>query len=243
VGILVRTVRDAALLLQTLAGYDAQDRSSAQAPVPNYLKALEWEVWNPHIGLIRDFFLEKATAEVQKNIENTVERLSKAGATIEEVKLPQSFSVLHAAHRTIMRVEAAAVHERLFPGNEEKYSPPLRSLLEAGMLVPGIHYLRAQRLRQHFRLEMEAILQQIDILLAPTTPAEAPANLDTTGDPSFNTPWTFCGLPAISLPSGLSRSGLPLGIQLAAPHFAEERLLAVARWCEEVIDFRERPSL
>ncbi len=241
VGILVRTVRDAAILLQVLAGYDPQDRSSARLPVPHYLDALEQPVQKPHIGVIRDFFLEKAQAEVQKNIETTVDRLARAGARITEVKLPKSFSALHAAHRTIMRVEAAAVHENLLPGNEAQYSPQLRSLLEAGMLVSGVDYLRAQRLRQHFQREIEAILRHTEILLAPTTPAEAPGSLETTGDPSFNTPWTFCGIPAISIPSGLSSTGLPLGLQLAASPFAEERLLAVAQWCEAVIDFQEQP--
>ncbi|RMF85176.1 MAG: amidase, partial [Nitrospinota bacterium] len=200
VGILVRTVQDAALLLQVLAGYDPQDRSSARVPVPPYLAEMKRMEREPRIGLVREFFLERADAAVQKNVEEVVTRLSKAGARIEEVKLPPSFSALHAAHRTIMRVEAAAVHAQLFPGNEEKYSQRMRSLIESGTLVPAVYYLRAQRLRQHFCQEMETLLQQVDVLLTPTTPATAPASLETTGDPAFNAPWTFCGIPAISIP-------------------------------------------
>ncbi len=83
---------------------------------------------------------------------------------------------------------------------------------------------------------MEEAIQAFDILLSPSTVTPAPRDLTTTGDPSFQSPWTTCGFPTISLPSGLSESGLPLGIQLAAAPFQEETLLAAARWCERTLD-------
>ena len=80
-----------------------------------------------------------------------------------------------------------------------------------------------------------------DVLLTASTPAPAPRDLTTTGDPSFQSPFTFGGFPSISLPSGLSNDGMPFGIQLAAPHFADETLLSVAHWCEQVIGVMPSP--
>ncbi|MEE9262735.1 MAG: amidase family protein, partial [Dehalococcoidia bacterium] len=84
-------------------------------------------------------------------------------------------------------------------------------------------------------------LRNVDVLLTPTTPSAAPRDLSTTGSPVFQGPWTTAGLPTISLPSGLNGSGLPLGIQLVSPWFAEATLLAVARWCEAALDVNLAP--
>ena len=111
-----------------------------------------------------------------------------------------------------------------------------------GLLTPATHYIQAQRFRRLFRREMDGLAQQWDVLLTPTTPTAAPRDLTTTGDPVFQSPWTSCGLPTITIPSGLSPStGLPLGVQLAASSFSEGRLLAVARWCEEVLNVGLEP--
>jgi len=240
-GFFVRHVEDAALLLQILAGHDPQDPSSSTQPVPNYRQALERSRRPPHIGLVREFFLERAEAQTRKHIEDIAQRLARAGARIEDVQMPESFAAVQAAHRTLMRVEMAAVHEDLFKEHRDKYSLKLRELIEMGMLVPGVQYLRAQRIRSRFIQQMAPLLSQFDVLLTPTTASPAPRGLQATGDPSFNIPWTFSGLPSITLPSGLSESGLPLGIQLATAHFQEDKLLAVAHWCEKVLEFKEKP--
>jgi Asp-tRNA(Asn)/Glu-tRNA(Gln) amidotransferase A subunit family amidase len=91
--------------------------------------------------------------------------------------------------------------------------------------------------------QLEPLLAAVDVLLTPTTPTPAPAGLHATGDPVFQTPWTFVGLPSITVPSGLAPDGLPLGLQLVAAPFAEARLLAVARWCERTLNFAARPAL
>ena len=84
-------------------------------------------------------------------------------------------------------------------------------------------------------------MEGVDVLLTPSTPTPAPKNLSSTGDPMFQTPWTTAGVPAVTLPSGLSESGLPLGVQLASAPFEEETLLTSARWCEEVLDVSLTP--
>ena len=104
------------------------------------------------------------------------------------------------------------------------------------MLVSGIDYLQAQRLRRQLRLDLIKILDGVDALLMPTTPTPAPRDLNTTGEAVFQAPWTSSGLPTITIPSGLASNGLPLGVQLAGLPFREGQLLGVARWCERVLD-------
>jgi aspartyl-tRNA(Asn)/glutamyl-tRNA(Gln) amidotransferase subunit A len=242
VGMLTRSVEDAALLLQVLAGHDPQDISSATMPVPDYLQGLE-ACPAPHLGVLRDFFFDQATPEVRQHTEAVIERLRQAGAQISEVSQPASFAVSFAAHRIIMRVEAAAVHADLFQQHRERYGPQIRSFIESGRLIPGVEYVRAQRLRRRLQRELEPLLAGVDAIVTPSTATPAPPGLQATGDPAFQVPWTFAGFPSLTLPSGLSTDGLPLGLQLAAAPFAEDRLLAVAHWCERTLAFTARPAI
>jgi aspartyl-tRNA(Asn)/glutamyl-tRNA(Gln) amidotransferase subunit A len=243
VGIMTRTVEDTAILLSAVAGHDPNDPSSSREPVPDYRAAVNAPAKPPHIGLVRDFFLERCDDEVREHTEEVARRLAQAGARVEEVKLPESFATALAAHRVVQFAECAAFHEALFREHAPHYSPKIRSYIEAGMLVPAVRYLQAQRLRRRFRRDIEGLVGRVDALLTPATPTVAPRDLTTTGDPVFQSPWTFCGLPTIAIPSGLSPSGLPLGIQLVGTPFGEERLLAVARWCETALGVRLTPPL
>jgi Asp-tRNA(Asn)/Glu-tRNA(Gln) amidotransferase A subunit family amidase len=111
-----------------------------------------------------------------------------------------------------------------------------------GMLVPGDLYVRSLRIRGQFRREMGPLLERYDVLLTPTTPGPAPEGL-ATGDPQFQVPWSLSGLPSITVPCGLSASGLPLGIQLVSGLFTEAALLTAAAWCEDVLGRGPAPSL
>jgi aspartyl-tRNA(Asn)/glutamyl-tRNA(Gln) amidotransferase subunit A len=235
VGILVRSVADAAVMLQAMAGHDPQDGGSAAEPVPDYLVQMNALDRPPRIGIIRDFFYDRSTTEVREHTDAAAEKLAAAGAIIEEISLPAGFATVHACQRIVSNVEAAAVHEEHFRDRADEYGPRIRSSIEMGMLVPALGYVQAQRLRREFRRDMTAALASVDAALMPTTPAPAPADLTTTGDAVFQAPWTSAGLPTITLPSGISASGLPLGVQLAGQPFREGSLLAVARWCEEAL--------
>ena len=157
--------------------------------------------------------------------------------------LPPSFATVLAAHRIVMRVEAAAFHADLFASKRGQYGPKLRESIEAGLVIPGVDYLRAQRLRRLFQQDVPQMFNEVDVLLTPATPAPAPRDLSTTGDAKFQSPWTSAGVPAIALPSGRSRDGMPLGIQLIAPALQEERLLQAARWCEATLAITLVPPL
>lgn len=242
VGLIARSVEDVTLLLQLTAGRDRGDPSSAREPVPDYRAAIERRR-PPRIGLLRDYFFERADAEVTRVTSDAVNLLARAGATVEETKLPPSFGAVHSASWTIIQVEAAAFHADLHAKKADLYRPLIRAIIEVGSLIPGELYLRSLRIRRRFRREMEPLLERFDVLLTPTTVTPAPAGLGSTGDPAFQTPWTTSGLPSITLPCGLSTSGLPLGVQLIAGPFAEPSLLSAAAWCEGVLGRAAAPPL
>lgn len=242
VGILVRTVDDAAILLQAMAGYDANDPGSAEEPVPNFLEEMGRHSGPPRLGLLKTgYFFDRSTLEVRQHTESVAARLAQAGAIVEELELPDSFATAPDVQRIIMNVECAAFHEKFFRHRADEYGPRLRANIEMGLLIPSVTYLQAQRLRREFRRDLTALAERVDALLMPATPAPAPKDLNTTGDAAFQAPWTSAGLPTVVIPSGLSESGLPLGIQFAAPPFAEGCLLGAARWCEQALGQDLRP--
>jgi aspartyl-tRNA(Asn)/glutamyl-tRNA(Gln) amidotransferase subunit A len=242
-GPLARSVTDIALVLQVIAGHDARDPATSRAPVPDYVQAVQRADRPPRLGLLRQFFLERADPELRAHTEGIANRLAQAGASVEEVKLPDSFRALLAAHRVLMHVEAAAVHAELFRTHAELYRPRLRATIETGSLIPGTSYMQAQRIQRIVQQDMAALFEGVDFLLMPAAPGPAPRDLSTTGDPSFNSPSSFVGFPAITIPSGLNAAGLPLAIQFMGPAFAEERLLAAARWCEGTLGVSLNPPI
>ena len=243
VGILVRSVEDAALLLQTMAGHDPNDPVSSYEPIPDYLPSLDRLKEAPRIGLARDFFYERAEEEVKTHTDEIAQRLARAGARVEEIRLPESFKRHAAAGGLTFQVEAATVHEEEFKAGPDRYPPITRGHIEQGMKTSGVEYVTAQRIRAEFRGAIQETLRNVDVLLTPTTPSSAPQDLSTTGSPMFQAPWTTAGLPTITLPSGLDSSGLPLGIQLVGTWFTEVGLLAAAKWCEATLDVTLAPPV
>ena len=241
VGILVRTVEDAALMLQVMSGEDARDPGSSSEPVPDYLTQMEEYNKPPRIGVVDDYYSTESSTETWAHTQAVVEKLRASGAEIVEVELPASFGSCHSAQRIVMNVECAAFHEQFHATRAEDYGPRVRSGMEMGMLVPATKYLQAMRLRRQFRQDMVQAVGQVDVLLTPATPAPAPKDRNTTGDASFQVPWTSSGLPTVTLPSGLSDSGMPLAVQLGGLPFEEGKLLGISQWCENVLAARLSP--
>lgn len=230
VGFFTRSVEDAAVMLGALA----------EREIASLGKSLD-ESQPPRLGVLRGYFQEKAEESVWTGFEDAVERLSDAGAEVSEVPLPPSFGVVHAAHGLILASEAASVHEENFRARRADYRIGLRGTIASGLMVPASAYLRAQRIRNRFIREAEATLKGVDCLITPPAPTPALRGLESTGDPSFNAPWSFAGLPSMTIPSGLTEDGLPLGVQLIGGAYEEGHLLGVAWWCEGVLGFEGTP--
>ncbi|HYY05414.1 MAG TPA: amidase, partial [Candidatus Limnocylindria bacterium] len=196
----------------------------------------------PRLALAPEL-LRRASPEVAAHVQATADALARAGATLTEVKLPGSFDGIHAAGQTVLESEAAAFHEPRFAKHADQYGPEMRKLVARGLTISAVTYLHANRARLAFRAEVMGLLAAHDALLSPTAPAPAPEGLASTGDASLCAPWSFAGVPAISLPSGLAPSGLPLAVQLVQAAGASARLLSVAAWCERQLAFARSPGL
>jgi Asp-tRNA(Asn)/Glu-tRNA(Gln) amidotransferase A subunit family amidase len=239
VGVLARGVDDCALFLTVAAGHDPADPSSALQPVPAFSQARPPAP--PRLGLVRAA-LERAAPRVRAHVEEVAGRFAAAGARVREVELEDPLDLVVAVHHVTMQTEAAAVHWQLLEQHPGAHAPRIRAYVEVGRLLPGALYLHAQRLRRRIREGLDRCVADVDALLLPTA-TDLPPPPDTTGDFSLQAPFSLVGLPAISLPSGLSAERLPLAIQLVAARWQEPRLLDVARWCEAQLGPLPAPDL
>ena len=232
VGVFARAVEDCALALAVLVGGD---------PAPaDYVGAVV-DPAAPRLGVLAPF-LARTTPEMGKHLEAVTRGLAAAGALLEDVTLPAAFASIYDVGATVLRAEAAAAHAPLFPAHAAEYPPKIKELIELGHAISAPVYLAAQAARRQVREAVGAIAARYDAFLLPTIGAPAPRGLGSTGDPSFCSPWSFLGMPAITLPTGVE-GGLPLAVQLVAAPWSEARLLAAAAWCERVIGFAAGPPL
>ena len=182
------------------------------------------------VGVYRTEHWSECDADGRAAIGGAAERLAAAGAEVGEASLPRSFGDLVGAHETIMAVDVshalAGEHER----HREQLSPELVGLIEQGRAAPRETYTAALELADRCALDLGAVLADYDVLLTPGVKGEAPSGLGATGDPLFCRPWSLLGVPAISVPGLTGDSGMPIGVQLIAPHGADALLLGVARW-------------
>jgi aspartyl-tRNA(Asn)/glutamyl-tRNA(Gln) amidotransferase subunit A len=239
VGVLTRSIADAAILWPCLR--EDEPRPFARMPEPPR-RSRPWVPGSrPCLGYIRQFFESKASADVLENLAIVRERFRSAGAKVVDLPLPPSFESVIPTWDAIKLAELYAYHRPLFEAQRDEYPPKLRQRLEKGCDVPGHQYAEYLQHRIFFQREMCAQLADVDAVFMPIASTTAPKGLASTGSSYFNRPWTVSGFPAMSLPTGLDKNGLPFGMQLAAQPYAEERLLAVAAWCERVLAFSARP--
>jgi aspartyl-tRNA(Asn)/glutamyl-tRNA(Gln) amidotransferase subunit A len=239
VGVLTRSVADAAVLWSCLR--EDAPRPFARMPEPPS-PARPWPPGSPpRLGYIREFFEAEASPDVVENLVGVTERFRAAGAEVTEVMLPPSFAFVIPAWDILKQAELYAYHRPLFEAQRDQYPPKLRARLEKGSAILGHEYAEHLQHRIRFQRDMAARMAEVDAVFMPVASGAAPRGLSSTGSSYFNRPWTVSGFPAMSLPTGLDRRGLPLAMQLAAQPYAEDRLLDVARWCEAVLAFASRP--
>ena len=235
-GPIARCVRDLAILLDAIAGPDARDPLCSTQPAPRLSAELDRPLARPpRLGILRGMFWDMAEDSARESLTRAVDVLKTRGAIVREIAMPSSFANVLRSHVVIMSVEAAAEHEERFQQHAADYLPKIRGLVEAGLHMSAPDYVRA---KQHQRLLSRDILtcfHDADVLLTPATLGPAP-DTSTTGDPAFNSPWSFTGLPTISIPVGLGPGGLPLSIQVVAQLFEELQLFRIAHWCERNLE-------
>jgi aspartyl-tRNA(Asn)/glutamyl-tRNA(Gln) amidotransferase subunit A len=241
-GLLATCVRDAALGLSVLAGYDAADPNSLDLPVEDYVAAMD-EPRVPSLGIPRNYFVDTAEAQTRAHLEAVAGRLESAGARVIDVAFPATAPEIAERTAPVMRYEAARAHAALYAANRDAYRPSIKDLIERGLATSDANYEQARAYVESLRAALGAILRDMDAILLPTAPGPAPADLTTTGPGIFCGPASFTGLPSISLPSGLAPDGMPFSVQLIGPAYGESQLLKAAAWIEAVLDFHERPAL
>ena len=241
VGILTRTVADAALMLAVLSGEDDNDPGSLRHPVPDFSAQMTETNRPPRIGIVRQYYQDYCTPEIWAHTESVANTLAEAGADVVELPLPESFAQVHSFQRIVMNVDCAGFHKANHRIRAADYGPRIRAGIEMGLIIPPATYLKAQRLRRQFRTDMGEMAARVDVVMTPATPAPAPKDLNTTGDAAFQVPWTAAGLPTVTVPTGLSDLGMPMAVQFGGPWAEEGRVLGAAQWCERVAGLNQGP--
>jgi aspartyl-tRNA(Asn)/glutamyl-tRNA(Gln) amidotransferase subunit A len=236
IGPLVRSARDGALLLAVLAGYDASDACAVDVPVPDYLAGLSGDLTGLRIGVSR---LEQWGGPLEDPalpaaFAAAVDVLSRLGADVVEIELPH-YAEMMAANMVVMASEAAAYHLPDLQHRWTDYAPGTRGLLSMAFSISSADYVQAQRARRATQLALADSFAGLDLIVTPTTAGGALdfAELATLlADGGFNSIytqyWDCTGNPATALPMGVSSTGMPLSLQIAAKPFDEVTMLRAA---------------
>jgi Asp-tRNA(Asn)/Glu-tRNA(Gln) amidotransferase A subunit family amidase len=229
VGLFARTIEDVALLAEQLTGYDERDPDTRpRARMPLVEVAAEEPPLPPMLAFVKTPYWERADDETKEGFAELIEAL---GDRLEEVELFPSATEAWDGHRTIMDAEMATNLAREYQRGRDRLSEQLRALIERGREVRAVDYQRAlSKIQPVHDSLLELFEQRYDAILTPAAPGHAPKGLASTGDPSFCTLWTYCGMPAVSLPLLEGANGLPIGVQLVGPRDGDARLLRTARW-------------
>lgn len=253
VGPMTRSVRDNAIMLQAVAGFDAADPTSVPVPVPDYTKDIGTLPPRLKIGVVTGA-ASGVTPAVGASITHVIELLRGIGCEVREVEQPYAREAVQAL-LGILYPEASAFHLRWLRERPEDYAVNTRERLELGALLPGRILVRALRARQTVSQSYQRLLSDVDILVTPAAPFpsyrldEVPADPVTkagermAGLITFSGPFDLTGLPAISVPVAKSDEGLPIGIQLVGKAFGEQLLYQVAYAVEQAaIGWRQHPE-
>lgn len=242
VGPMTRTVTDAALMLEAIAGYDPADVTSAHREVPPFAERCEGGVAGLRLGLPREHFWHPVHPEIRDAVIRTAVRLEAQGAVVEECSLP-SMEFAPIAQYFVLCAEAGVYHRYTLAERYDDYGADVRLRILQGLCISSADYLDAQRARRLVRREFLQTLQRYDALLTPTVGLPAPlldqteAAVDGFSAPLLfymmrNTfPFNLTGLPAASVPCGTAE-GMPVGLQIAGRPWEEETVLRIARTVE-----------
>ena len=248
-GPLTINVEDNALLLQAIAGYDPADQHSARVPVPSYTADLKKGVKGMKVGVLRKSFLSEGTGnpEAIAATEKAIEQFKKLGAEITDIEIP-SVEYASLAWLIITQSEMFGFHHDRLRTEPEKFGDLFRQRLYFASLLSSADYVRAQQARSRIRREFAEAFSNVEIMLTPTG---GPAQKDGPGErhgilmgSGSTNPFSIAGVPAMSVPCGFSKEGLPLGLQIAGRSFDEATVYRAAYAYEQAAGFyNQRPPI
>jgi aspartyl-tRNA(Asn)/glutamyl-tRNA(Gln) amidotransferase subunit A len=270
IGPFARTVADAALLLEVIAGHDRRDSTSVEEPVPAYTHGLDQPIEGLRIGVPREFFGQGLDTEVEAAVRAALSEYERRGAKLVDVSLPHApyalaayyivapaeassnlarYDGMHYGHRTAAKADLIGTYAKT---RGEGFGPEVRRRVMIGTYVlssgyKDAYYIQALKVRRLIKADYDTAFRSCDVIMGPTTPTPAFKAGEKVDDPLamylsdvYTVSGNLAGLPGLSLPCGFTRSGLPIGLQLLAPPFAEERMLRIARMYESATDWHTR---
>ena len=251
VGPLARTAEDCALLLSLMAGADPEDPTASTAPAADYMAATTASIKGLKIGVPTAFYVDDLDAEVARALDEMILVLKREGADIVKIELPDQRQ-LTAACQLVLAVEAAAFHKRWLIERPQDYGSQVLMRLQNGLAIPGVSYLEALRWRGPALAAHVAATSGVDVVITPVAPVPAPTIAESdVGNASgaeaviqrltrFTRPINYLGLPALAVPSGFTKSGLPIGMQLIGRSFDEATVLTVGAAFQRASDFHTK---
>jgi aspartyl-tRNA(Asn)/glutamyl-tRNA(Gln) amidotransferase subunit A len=259
VGVLAADVKGVALLLRTIAGRDRRDSTTVEEPVADYVAKLDEPVGKVRIGAAAEYFGEGLNAETRKAVEAAIEAYKKLGAEVQEIRLPHApytiacyyivctaeassnlarYDGVRYGHRTARPTDYIDLYSA---SRDEGFGPEVKRRIMLGTYVLSsgyydAYYLKALKVRTLIKNDFLEAFKKCDVIVSPTTPTPAFKLGEKTQNPLemylgdiYNCAANLAGIPAISIPCGFTESGLPIGLQLMAPHFGEARMLQIAQ--------------
>src|SRR3954447_12958857 len=231
-----------------MAGADLEDLTASTRPVPDYMAATKGSLKGLKIGVPTAFYVDDLDSEVARILDETIATLKREGAAIVKVELPDQRQ-LTAASQLVLATEAAAFHKRWLIERPQDYGAQVLMRLQNGLAIPAVSYLEAMRWRGPALSAYLAAVAGTDAVLVPVAPVPAPtiAESDVGNSPNaeaviqrltkFTRPVNYLGLPSLSIPSGFTKSGLPVGMQLIGRSFDEAMLVRIGAAFQRATDF------
>ncbi|MGF1471136.1 MAG: amidase [Rubrobacteraceae bacterium] len=232
VGPITRTVEDNAILLNAIAGPDPQDPYSADRPIEDFTRLLRRGIQGGTIGVPTGFYFDDLDSEVEEKVGEAIEVFRSLGAQVREVEVP-GMKEASKSQRLIFAAESYAVHLERLERAPEKFDDEVREYLLAGERLKAHRYVAAQQTKLRALEDFERVLEEVDVILAPTVPAPAPevgqreVEVGAQKEPvdalltRLTGPTNLPGLPSLSIPCGSTGTGLPVGVQLIGGRFGE----------------------
>jgi len=243
VGPITKHVEDAALLLEIIAGYDEDDPTSSERPVPQYVAGLKAGITGLRVGIPKNYFFERCNEDVKKAVMKAIDLLVDLDCEVIDFEFPL-IKEITTAYSTISLCETTSYHEQEIAQRPKDFQPDVKALLERGLFIPATHYIKALRIRAMVFREVMKLFKNFDVIVTPSAPMTAPPvgqNFVTFEDRHerldiamfrYLGPFNLIGLPALSIPCGFSNR-LPMGMQIVGRPFEEETVLRVGNAYEK----------